>query len=284
MKNYHDLLINLESNLKSLEEQQNDLLLKTEQAVKLCKQTLSELQKMVSKNGFTSTTEEIVFFKTIKPVVVVVVGKLIYYIEYFNIQCKRPKGIKKLQIKYLNAFILKLQEYYNVNMEFYHYYLKNETNLDKQFFLRKNKKVRLNIETYHFFTDQNFSSSHDNTVATIIAYEHLIIKLHSDINSLIPHMETTTAIKAFQNYNQLNWTGTKTDLIELIYALHSSGVINNGNVDIKDIATALEESFNIDLGNYYHSFVEMRTRKINQTKFIDKLKDSFLSYIKSLED
>lgn len=282
MKNYHNLLTDLESNLKSLEEQQDDLLLKTEQAVKSCKKTLSELQKMVSKNGFASITEEIEFFKTIKPLVV---SKLIYYIEYFNIQCKRPKGIKKLQIKYLYAFILKLQEYYNVNMEFYHYYLKNETNLDKQFFLRRHKKVRLNIESYHFFTDQNFSTSHDNTVATIIAYEHLISKLHSDINNLIPqYMETTTAIKAFQNYNQLNWTGTKTDLIELIYALHSSGVINNGNVDIKDIATALEESFNIDLGNYYHSFVELRTRKINQTKFIDKLKESFLSYIKSLED
>jgi len=86
-----------------------------------------------------------------------------------------------------------------------------------------------------------------------------------------------------QKQNKINWTGTKTDLIELIYALHSSGAINNGNVEIKDMAILFQEMFNIDLGNYYHSFVEMRTRKINQTKFLDKLKDNFTQYIMSLD-
>ncbi|WP_163517961.1 RteC domain-containing protein [Gelidibacter japonicus] len=152
-------------------------------------------------------------------------------------------------------------------------------------FLGRNKKVRLNIETYHFFTDHKFSTSHDNTVATIIAYEQLISKLQADINTLTPQtMEVTSATKAFQNHQKLNWTGTKTDLTELIYALHSSGAINNGNVDIKDIALSLQDTFNIELGNYYHSFTEIRTRKINQTKFLDKLKESLGKYIKSLDD
>ena len=75
----------------------------------------------------------------------------------------------------------------------------------------------------------------------------------------------------------------KTDLVELIYALHSSGVINNGNVEIKTIATAFQEIFNIDPGNYYHGFIEMRTRKTNQTKFLDKLKDNLLKYIHTLD-
>ena len=89
--------------------------------------------------------------------------------------------------------------------------------------------------------------------------------------------------KVSQKQHELNWTGSKTDLIELIYGLHASGAINNGNVEIKDIAILFQEMLNIDLGNYYHSFVEMRTRKINQTKFIDKLKTNLNQYIQSLD-
>ena len=32
--------------------------------------------------------------------------------------------------------------------------------------------------------------------------------------------------------------------------------------------------FNVSLGDYYRTFLEIRSRKINQTKFIDKLKES----------
>ena len=195
-----------------------------------------------------------------------------------------PKGLRKLQIKYLYEQIQRLQEYYNNNIEFYHYHLKRETNLDELYFLRKNKKARLNVESYHFFTDYKFSTSHDNTKATIIAYENLIQQLHTDINILIATSNINNTFSPSNSIlNNLNWTGSKTDLIELIYALHSSGIINNGNVEIKDIATKFQNAFNIDLGNYYHGFVEMRARKINQTKFLDKLKDNLLKYIHSLD-
>lgn len=277
MKTYNNLISDLENHLKTLEEEDYDLLIKTEKAVKRCKAILHQLQVLVLKNSFKSQAEEIEFFKRIKPNVV---SKLIYYIEYFNIQCKRPKGIKKLQIKYLNEQILKLQEYYNLNMEFYHYYLKKETNLDRQYFLRCNKKVRLNIESYHFFTDQNFSTSHDHTVATIMAYENLIMQLHKDINNLITNnMDITTAFKAFHEHHNLHWTATKTDLIELIYALHSSGVINNGNVDIKDIALAFQELFDVDLGDYYRGFLAMRIRKTGRTKFMQTLTEQLEKYM-----
>jgi len=79
---------------------------------------------------------------------------------------------------------------------------------------------------------------------------------------------------AFKNQSKLFWTANKTDLIELIYALHSSGAVNSGTADIKEMASAREQLFNIELGDYYRTFLEIRSRKINQTKFIDKLKES----------
>jgi len=282
LKTYHNVINDLENHLKAIEEKHQDILIKTEEAVKICKFVLQQLQELVSNNTFNSQSEEIEFFKTIKPNVV---SKLIYYIEYFNIQSKKPKGIKKLQIKYLNEQILKLQEYYNLNMEFCHYYLKKDTNLDKQYFLRRNKKVRLNIESYHFFTDQNFSTSHDHTVATIMAYENLISQLHTDINNLKTiNMDTTTANKAFHEHHNLHWTATKTDLIELIYAIHSSGAINNGNVDIKDIAITFQELFNIELGDYYRAFLAMRIRKTGRTKFMHTLTEQLEKYMDDCDE
>jgi len=72
----------------------------------------------------------------------------------------------------------------------------------------------------------------------------------------------------------LRWTGQKVDLVELVYALQASGLINNGNVGIKDLATALEQLFNVEVGDYYRIFLEIRMRKSNQSKLLDFLKTS----------
>ena len=98
MKTYHNLINELEYHLKALEKKDLDILMNTEAAVKRCKSVLQQLQELVSNNNFNFQSDEIEFFKVIKPKVV---SKLIYYIEYFNIQSKKPKGLKKLQVKYL---------------------------------------------------------------------------------------------------------------------------------------------------------------------------------------
>jgi hypothetical protein len=63
-------------------------------------------------------------------------------------------------------------------------------------------------------------------------------------------------------------------LIELIYALHSEGTFNNGASDLKDIAAYFEHVFNINLGQYRRTFLEIRIRKSDRTKFINSLKES----------
>ena len=75
---------------------------------------------------------------------------------------------------------------------------------------------------------------------------------------------------------KLNWTGSKTALTELIYALHSQGIFNSGNADIKPIVKVFESTFNIYLGDFYHTFLELKSRKINRTKFLDSLKETLI--------
>jgi len=86
------------------------------------------------------------------------------------------------------------------------------------------------------------------------------------------------------NSSSLNWTESKAALVELIYALHSSHSINDGRADIKTIAKLFERIFSLGLGDVYHTFSEIRNRKIEQTKFIDLLKDSLLIKMKDTDD
>lgn len=62
----------------------------------------------------------------------------------------------------------------------------------------------------------------------------------------------------------------------MIYALYAQGVFNNGNTDIKLIAKTFESTFNSDLGDFYHTFMELKARKINRTKFLDNLRDALI--------
>src|SRR5690606_22695974 len=96
--------------------------------------------------------------------------------------------------------------------------------------------------------DQRFSTSHDYKIAKIIVYDLVQIYLENQLYKAVDRLRPTL----------LNWTGSKTALTELIYALYSRGVFDNGNTDIKHIAKYFEAVFNIDLGYFYHCYFELK--------------------------
>lgn len=271
MKVYEKIVEGLDCKLEFLETENEDVLAKAEEGIKIAKIALLQLRNVVINRELKSKELEITIFKTLKPKIY---SKLIYYVKLFNIESKRPRGTSKSQKKYLDYEIKKLQDYFNDNLEFYQYYRRSETSLDNQYFIRGKEDIRLHPDNFHFFIDEKFSTSHDSTVATIIAYDMLIVYLQKEIELIENKNGMETNINAFQKQSKLFWTGNKTDLIELVYALHSSGVINSGTADIKEVALVCEQMFNVNLGDYYRTFLEIRSRKINQTKFIDKLKES----------
>ncbi|WP_298487017.1 RteC domain-containing protein [uncultured Maribacter sp.] len=273
MKRYKDILKTLGTELDEIETRIEDVLIRAEKGIRLAKKALQETRKLIDKHEFKSEHDEITFFKKIKPSLN---SKLIYYVKLFNIESRRPRSSKKSQTKYLNGHIDKLQSFFNENLEFYHYYRRNATSLDEQYFLRNKADIRLLPDCLLFYTDEQFSTSHDSTVATIIAYDMLIVHLKTEIDKLENNNGMEQAMNPFSQQSHLFWTAHKTDLIELIYALHSCGAVNSGTADIKEMAAAFERLYNIDLGNYYHTFVEIRSRKSNNTKFLDKLKTALL--------
>jgi hypothetical protein len=280
MKKYLTILSGLDSKLEVLENEIEDILKRAEEGIKITQNELIKLRNNLS-DSIKNIDDEIYYFKHIKPQVF---SRLIYYQILFNIESKRPRSSNKSQIKYFNKHIDKLQNYFNDNLEFYHYYRRGATFLDEHYFVRGKIDIRLFPDTFSFFIDDKFSTSHDTTVATILAYDMLIVYLKTEIDKLENSNGMETIINPFQNQSRLFWTANKTDLIELIYALQSSGAINSGTADIKEMATACERLFNIDLGDYYRTYLEIRSRKTNQTKFLDKMKDSLVTRMESADE
>ncbi|MFD2586053.1 RteC domain-containing protein [Croceitalea marina] len=277
---YQKLLTEFEARLEKLENGQGDILFKAEKGIVLAEKYIKKLHLEIEKKPFTTQECEIHFFKHVKPQIF---SKLIYYGKLFNIESKRPRGNNTSQIKYLKHQIDKLQTFFNDNLEFYNYYRRGAKSLDEHYFVRGNRDLRLPLDSFHFFIDDQFSTCQDGTVSTIMAFDMLIVYLQGEVDYLDKIIETPENMP-IQKPSNLFWTGSKTDLIELLYALHASSSINSGTVDIKELASHFEHFYNIDLGNYYHTFIEIRSRKTSRTKFLDKLIEMLNQRMESLDE
>jgi hypothetical protein len=72
----------------------------------------------------------------------------------------------------------------------------------------------------------------------------------------IPESNPETQVKS-----PLNWTDSKMDLYEVIYAFYYAGSVNHGKTTISDLADAFEKMFNVELKkDIYHSPKEMIQR------------------------
>jgi len=104
-----------------------------------------------------------------------------------------------------------------------------------------------------------------------------LLKRIEDLELRFPKKEASSLL-LFQ------WTGSKAALTELIYALQSGGVLNNGLTPIKEIAENFEKIFQVELGNYYHCFNEIRLRKKNRTALLDHLREKVLQKMDGLDE
>ncbi|MDO6761860.1 RteC domain-containing protein [Tamlana sp. 2_MG-2023] len=280
MNTYKGFLNDLNQNLECLDQEVLDVLTRSEKGIKATTIVIERLRDRVVLNGFSKQEDEKYFFKHIKPQVF---SKLIYYGKLFSIESKRPRSTCEAQKQYFVDHIDKLQDYFNRNLEFYHYYRREDTRFDNQYFLRDKLDIRLHPDTFHFLSDEQFSTSHDHSVARIMAYDLLIVYLKKEIEKLEANFGRLSHAELKRSNPRLFWTGNKVDLIELIYALHASGAINRGNAGIKEIATTFETVLEMDLKDYYRTYLEIRSRKIRRTKFIDKLKDSLDQHMLDLD-
>ena len=238
-----------------------------------------KLKVLFEKEKNKSSQQEIEFFKNVKPKFT---SKLIYYNVIFKIETKKPHGGERIIKRYLNNELDKLKRYFDGNLDFYRYYRTGSSYLDHKYFLRGKIDVKLALDSFYFEADHTFSTSHDFKVAKILAHD--LIQVYLEDKLLMMENKDTKEKSQVNPKVKQTWTGSKVALIELLYALHTEGVFNNGASDLKDIAEYFENIFNIDLGQYHRAFLEIRMRKSDQTKFLNALKEKLVKRMENTDD
>ena len=254
--------LNIEKEIKRIEQQPIALLERIKQIINVIQTSLTLLKRAVAEYQFQNPEEEIQFFKVWKPQIS---GLLMFYIRLYQIEKMELENIQK-------SFL---------NNSFYDYYRAGQTELDNQYFIRENYDILSDVHCHLLDRDSSFTTLHDSSVAMILANSHLIEYVSDEIDSLSDklHLKFTSIVDS----KLLQWTDSKVALVEFIYAIYAGKCFNNGNTSLKDIAFCCEILFNIEIGDFYRIFLEIRNRKKSRTQFLDKLKDKIQKMMEELD-
>ena len=272
------LLQKLESDLNRIEQENDTLIKQSELSFGICKVAIEELKSFILKYKFKTETEEVRFFKEVKPQFT---SRLIFHLMVYNIETKKPNGGKEILKKYLVKELDKLKHYFDYNLDFYKYFRAGGIYLDHKYFVRDTYDIQLTLDGHIFENDTRFSTTHDFKVTKILAHDRLQVHLENEL----AYLESRDANYIYSNHKfKLTWTDSKTALVELIYALHSQGAFDNGRADIKEIAAYFETTFDIDLGGYYRTYLEIRARKSARTKYLSTLQEKLIKRMDDLDE
>lgn len=243
--------------------QDKEPLMQASQMIALIKELLHDLQQFTYSYTFISPQEEIQFFKEAKPVLL---SQYFYYKKRFDIALfdSFKDAAKKKQ--YYESELQKLEDFIDKHEEFVRYCVSGETYFDDVYFTRKEK-------LFSGLIDTRFSTGYDNKIAQLLANE--LIREH--LVTLIQKLELSVQ-------SGLTWTGSKTDAIELLVALHSLGSINDGELDLRRFVRSFEQMFNIQFGNFYDFIKNIRARKGGRSTFLDMLREKFLQRLDQMEE
>ncbi len=267
--NYTHLLETLESGLHKIENSTTTTYEKCANKIDLCQQLVRHLRDKYMADIPEDQSDQIQFFKKIKPVFF---SELKYQIKKFDYLRQIPRGSTKTKkqhiIVWMNSTSRSLLKYCDFNT----YIQSGSTQLDTVYFTHQtfDPKIHAGLK---YPLDIEFSSPGDLTLSSIKANERFsefLMREHFMLKN--PRLDPS-----WENQISLKWNRSKTELVELIYALHSSQSVNGS---LKDIIHVLEQTFNIDIGNTYRIFADIKLKK-NPTTLLDDLKTSIKEKIRS---
>jgi hypothetical protein len=80
-------------------------------------------------------------------------------------------------------------------------------------------------------------------------------------------------------YPELQWTGNKTDLVELLSALHRTSVFNNGENDFKRFVLAFSQIVNFEIKDVYRTVSAIKNRKNENKSLLSRMLVAFQEMI-----
>ncbi|MBS1529739.1 MAG: RteC domain-containing protein [Bacteroidetes bacterium] len=233
---------------------------------------LEKLKDQLRQNSLTDQRQEIDFFKNDKPMFV---AEQVYAIEIYTIETGKPLVDDQLIRTYYEGELRYIKRFFMQHQFLYQYYQLGATELDHLFFVRGARPTDIILPDAPGL-DPNFSTAADSLFARFMAFE----KVQNYLMDCLYGQGSVAQPYRSKKGRPLEWTGDKSNLVELAYAIYDTMQINNGEVDISDIIDWLENTLHVSLGRYYKRFAEMKLRKnVSRTRFIDHMREMLLRHM-----
>ncbi|WP_271783241.1 RteC domain-containing protein [Aquimarina algiphila] len=271
---YLGLTEKLHNELDQIQVQTSNENRKAVRSIIICRNYLSRLRKEIVEKGFKDPKEEIRFFKNVKTVPF---SQLIYYTEIHNFELSFPENCIEIQEKYIKKHLKKYNSFFLRNIDFGQYIELECTHFDAYYFTRKSNN-ELPVGTSRIYVqDTEFNTPKDALLAQFKGYGLMVLYLKQKLFNLSKDDGKSFPKESFN----LKCAASKTDIIELTYALIASGAVQG---DIKELVKAFELIFNIDLGDFYRTFIAIRDRALDPVKFLDLLKSALLKRMEEVDN
>lgn len=263
------LLSQLENDLEKSYFQAKDPFQRWTTALKLVREALKKLKVHFDDHHFKDKTDEISFFKHIKPAFY---HWNIYYTELYEIESHLPKGDVPKQIEFLELELQYIARFFRQYAFLYQYYKLNADELDNLYFIRGAEPQNILLPNIPDLNPE-FSTSCDYLFSKFRAYESLKDWLIEKIMML--RKNPATPFEPGAEAGELHWTGDTINLAEIGIGIHQTLQVNNGSASIADIFRGLEETFHVNLGIPSKRVSELRRRKrLDRTQYIGEMRDS----------
>ncbi len=252
--------------IQEVEKMECSMLHKSKLVIPLLESAFEELKSFISDYSFKNDDEEILFFKERKPRLF---SLLIYYNEVYNIEIKMPAGSIDNRKGYLELLQNQIKFFFDMNSDFYQYYRSGSTHLDHIYFLRRKPCIQLQVDSFYFERDCCFSTCYGLKMTQVLANERLSSYLNATYAKL---QQESMEIEPYLDFHSgLKWTEKKTALGEIIYGIDSLRSVCFGNVDIKVLAKELGDLFDVDMGNIFQIYGDIRKRKNDRIEYLNRM-------------
>lgn len=222
----------------------------------LCDDTLQKLKALVLDKEFENVSDEILFFKDLKPQILSVKFACRGLMEFeFEKAINQDKLVADIQQICLN----RLQEKFNSFKDFRYYLCGSSTNRDEQYFTIDGMKDDY-ILRFIPEVEKGFSTGYD----ILLAYSKAIEFMKDYFEEEVPTIKQIT-------YPELQWTGNKTDLVELLATLHRTNVFNNGENEFKRFVITFSKIVNFEIKDVYRTVSAIKDRKKENKSFLSRM-------------
>ncbi len=254
MRKYLESLVrDLGKELEAIEQKNIPFLERAQWKLNKAQEALKKLTTEYETKPFKNTDDEITYYKHLKPEVC---SQVLFLEHVVRIEALLPIGRIGSRRDFLISEQMRLERIFEHNKDLFEYLRNKRTDKDAFYFshssINRNwvSSIRSCEMLHHYLQEK---------LAGIQASTHANSKPDTNPYTLPRHLETS-----------VKWTGTKTELVELIYALHANGSINSGKGTIKAIAEAFEINLDTNLSDYRFTYKEIKNR-YKPDKFLNKL-------------